>query len=138
MNSCLKYVRGHARAPDAPWGLEELELASDGSYAYTQRVGDVTVGVGQGHVDASRATGIFDALRRSAFPDVPHHSVPPGASVVTLELGATDAASLDYFFGLGLEGYREALPALDALLAEVRRCAVRDGSDRSCDADVRG
>ena len=114
--------------PDAPWGLEELELTSDGSYRYTQRVGDLTIGVGRGSVDAGRAIVIFDALRRSSFPHVPNHAVPPGASLVTLERGTTETASLDYFFGLGLDGYRDVLPALDAIVAEVRRIATRDGS----------
>ncbi len=119
----LRYEQGHEYAPDAAWGLQVLTLARTGRYRYEQRRAGRLIRTGAGDVGAGRAEPVFADLTRSTFPDVPPHQFPPGATIVTIALGSRRQAVLNRWFGHQLDGYREALAALESLVSEARLAA---------------
>lgn len=116
----LTFEQGHEHAPDARWGLQVLTLADDGRFAYLQRRAGRVIAMGSGAVDPERARGVFDHLARSTFPEVASHPFPPGASVLTISMPPDRTVALDRRFGLGLDGYREAISELMTMTAEAR------------------
>lgn len=122
----LTFEQGHEYAPDARWGVQVVELSEDGTFTYQQRRTGQLVRVGDGSIAADRAHAIFAHLGRSTFPHVAAHPFPPGASVLTIAMGPDQRVSIDRRFGLGLDGYREAIADLSDLVSE-----ARDGSAAS-------
>jgi hypothetical protein len=121
----ITFEQGHEHAPDARWGLQRVELSEDGSYGYQQRRAGQVVQTGSGTIDAGRAKAIFANLARSTFPEVPAHPFPPGASVLTISMPPDRSTSLDRRFGLGLDGYREAISELMTIVSEARTASER-------------
>ncbi len=116
----LTYEIGHERTP---WGLEVLTLSSTGSYAYEVRVAGRVMRASRGAVDHARAAAIFEALARSSFPEVPAHGWPPGALPSKLWVRADRVAVFHDEVGRRLDGYADALPLLDEIVADAREAA---------------
>ena len=127
----LTYEEGQENAPDAPWGLECLELAEDGAFTYRRRRAGQLVCSRVGAIGVDRAKAIFADLARSSFPNVPAHRSPPGPSMVSISMSPDRTVSLSQRFGMSLDGYREAISELTAVMSE-----VREASDPSTRSDV--
>lgn len=122
----VTFEQGHEHAPDARWGLQILTLADDGRYTYMQRRAGRLVVVAAGAFDPDRARAVFDDLERSTFPQVAPHPFPPGASVLTISMPPDRRVDVDRRFGLGLDGYREAITALMDMVTAARTSAAAD------------
>lgn len=122
----VTFEQGHEHAPDARWGLQVFTLADDGRYSYVQRRAGKLFATGAGTVEATRASAVFDDLARSTFPQVAAHPFPPGASVLTISMPPERTVELDRRFGLGLNGYREAITSLMDMVAAARTTVAED------------
>ncbi len=114
---------GSEFAPDAPWGLELLSIASDGTVRYENRDHGRCRTV-FGVVPQAKSQHLMDLLAASSFPAVPKHRFPPGASIVQLDLRFGDAsqtAEFDQYFAEGLPGLGELVAECDALAAAIRK-----------------
>jgi len=129
----LTYEEGQEYAPDDPWGLECLELAEDGTFTYRRRRVGQLVYTRVGAIGMDRSQAIFADLARSSFPEVPAHLSPPGPSMVSISMAPDRTVSLYRKFGMGLDGYREAITELTAIVSEAREAS--DPPTRSDTAD---
>lgn len=113
---------GSEFAPDAPWGLEVLSVASGGAVRYENRDHGRRRVVG-GAVSRSRAEHLFDLLAASSFPVIPKHRFPPGASIVRLSLrsgGQSQTLDFDQYFAEELPGFGELLSECDSFARAIR------------------
>jgi hypothetical protein len=116
----VTFEQGHEYAPDARWGLEIVTLADDGRYTFMLRRSGRLIAIHTGTIATARVDAVLQALSRSTFPNVPAHPFPPGASVLAVSMPPDRRVQVDRRFGLGLDGYREAIPLLMELIAEAR------------------
>jgi hypothetical protein len=98
-------------SPESPYGRERLQLRDDGRLRYERWFA-------ADHIERTvRATGgatseVFAALDASTFPDVAKHNIPPGASLVEIQVedvGGARLASLHLYKGLTFPGYGDVL-----------------------------
>jgi hypothetical protein len=122
----LTFEQGHEHAPDSRWGRQTLRLAADGRYLYERRRLSEHQEA-RGAIAAGRASEVFAELKRSTFPLVENHDVPPGATTLTFRISdrsepADDdsSVSMDRRFALSLPHYREAIGVLQELTDALR------------------
>lgn len=120
--SMVVFEAGHEHAPDAPMGRERLALSADGTYSYERKRARVPDVRATGVIDPARVRNVVAHLERSSFPLVPAHSFPPGAGPVRISMGSA-SVELDEYFGEELDGYREALEELNAMLRDAGKQA---------------
>lgn len=129
----LTFEQGHEHAPDARWGLLVLTLADDGRYTLLLRRAGRLLSAATGNFDSALAAAVFDALDRSTFPQMPAHAFPPGATVLAISMPPDRRVEVDRRFGLGLDGYRDAIAALMDLTQRARAAAELPPGQRATD-----
>jgi hypothetical protein len=105
------YQAGSEFAPGDPYGQEVLTLTADGRFTYERRH-QGTAWTRAGRADPAVLAGIEQALQEAAFPAVPLHSIPPGASLISITAHGKTAA-LDYFKGRKFAGYNHVIQVCD-------------------------
>ena len=118
--AALRFESGSENAPDAPFGLETLELTESGALAYERRRGDVRTPI-VGNVDPARFQQVVSALKSTAFPSPPQARFAPGASVVRITtMPSQQNVSVSYFEALRMEGYSDVVRELSKLVEALR------------------
>jgi hypothetical protein len=116
----LTFEQGSEHAPDAPWGLETIEISSEGRLVYEHRNRGKNRSL-HGRVDAERCRRIIAALRSTTFPEPPQLQFVPGASMLGISLdNPAGKVCIDYFDGQQYLGYREVIRELSALNTALR------------------
>jgi len=113
------YQAGSEFAPNDPFGQETLSFTAAGDFRYTRRK-QGQVWQRQGQADPAVLASIEAGLSEAGFPVVPPHSIPPGASLITLSR-ADERASMDYYKGRKFTGYGVIVTRCDAWLRWLRK-----------------
>lgn len=106
----LTITQGNASSPSDPFGQETLVLGTDGSLRYIRTRLDTLRR--QGRVDPTVVTELVAQLRAAGFPKAPPQQIPPGASLVKIEVsedGRTQQAWVHFHSARRVEGWGPAL-----------------------------
>lgn len=118
----LVFVAGAEWAPDSPLGLDRFQLDAAGQFRYENHVrGEMRSTTGT--LSAEALAEIEAHLAEAAFPEVPPHDIPPGASLVEITVAdseATRTARMDRFAAMSFPGYRELLLRFERWTAWLR------------------
>lgn len=109
------FAAGAEWAPDSSHGLDVLRFDAAGHFHYENRMRDRVKTV-SGTVAAGVLREIGWHLEQAAFPDVPPHDIPPGASLVEITLEDVSGfrtVRLDFHAARKFPGYRELLVRFD-------------------------
>ena len=119
MSSLFTYQAGSEFAPNDPFGQETLTFTADGGFTYTRRKQGQSW-QRQGQADPAVLASIEADLAAAGFPVVPPHSIPPGASLVTLSR-TDERAAMDYYKGRKFDGYGPVIRRCDAWMRWLRK-----------------
>jgi hypothetical protein len=112
---------GSEFAPDDPIGREILSVAENGDVSYEHRRKGTRAR--HGMISEERVAKLLEYLAQSTFPDIPEHSIPPGASLMTLRREGRSAAEATFrsYFAYRLPGYGDLLRACEQLATALRK-----------------
>ena len=102
----LTITQGNASSPSDPFGQETLVLSSDGSLTYIRTRLDTLRR--EGRVDPAMVSQLIEGLRSAGFPKAPPQRIPPGASLVRIDVaedGQSQQAWVHFFSVRKLEGW---------------------------------
>lgn len=114
---------GSEWAPDSPYGLDVLEIDVDGRFRYENRMRG-QVRASSGRVELGTLDVVVDSLREAGFPAVPSHAIPPGSSLIGIQVrgeSGDEAALMDYFTALKLPGYGDVIRRLAGWVSWLRK-----------------
>lgn len=118
----LTFKFGSEWAPDSPYGLDVLQLQGDGRFHHENHLrGEVRTSSGK--VEPGTVDAVDQWLRTGGFPAVPAHDIPPGGSLVVLEVedaNGSHNAFMDYFAALKFPGYGDLVRNFDKWTAWLR------------------
>jgi hypothetical protein len=118
----LTFRVGSEWGPDAHFGLDALQLRTDGKFAFEHRQrGEVQVA--SGAVAPGVLREVEQWLRAAGFPAVPPHDIPPGSGLVELvvaDRGRSQVALMHYYAALKFPGYGDLVRSLVAWTAWLR------------------
>lgn len=131
MSVRINYSSGNEHNPSDPFGRVVLTIEADGAATleHHSRFGD---GRWTGQVDPTAIERVRAALAGSSFPDVPQEPVAPGSNFRHIEVvadGEEQYAMLTERQGRNLDGYKDAIPVLEALAHHMSGRAYRPDLD---------
>lgn len=118
----LTFKFGSEYAPDSPYGLDVLQLQADGRFQYENHLAGQTQ-TSSGKVEPGTVDTVDQWLRTGGFPTVPAHDIPPGGSLVVLEVvdaSGSHTVYMDYFAALKFPGYGDLVRSFDKWTAWLR------------------
>lgn len=123
MSDRIHYSSGNEHNPSDPFGRVELTIDADGAATLEHhwRMGD---GAWLAQVAPAAIERVRSALADSDFPDVPQEPVPPGSNFRHIDVG-TRSAMLTERQGRDLDGYKDAIPVLEAIAHHMSGGAYR-------------
>jgi len=114
----FSYQAGNQFAPDSRIGSEVLEVDQDGAFTY-QRLWQNQSWTRRGRIAIERLSSLEELLARADFPNVPHHMIPPGSSLVTIT-SAGLSVRMDFYSGKKFAGYGEVVTTVSRWLVWLR------------------
>jgi hypothetical protein len=118
----LTFRVGSEWAPDAYFGLDALQLRTDGTFEFEHRQrGEAQMATGA--VAPVVLREVEQWLRAAGFPAVPPHDIPPGSGLVELvvaDRSRSQVALMHYYAALKFPGYGDLVRSLVAWTAWLR------------------
>jgi len=114
LTKTLRVIFNPSNAPDGERGRERIDISEDGNIYYHRWMGR-RHSERNARTDPRNVQALFAALEQSSFSDVPAHQIPPGASLVVIQVEQakqSKTAKLDLYFGMKLPGYGGLLERL--------------------------